>query len=270
MKHPIYILAAFIVLLSACTKEINIELEEGDRKLVVDCWFTTDTTTQTVRLTQTSDYFSQEATPLVSGANVQIVGGGDIWDFTEIEPGIYQSSAYAHARMGNEYTLNITYDGQNYTATDYCDTVPSLNDVELYLNQDPDGDWYDILIWTTELAGYGNYYCWRVLKNGEYMKDTLSEISFESDEYLGDGLTFEAFPIEWVWADQVQTGDTITLEQHNISKQTYDSFNAILTETAWKGGIFDAPPANIPSNISNGGLGVFLVSSVYKRDVIVP
>ena len=271
MKRFLYISIILISgLLNSCTKEIDIELEEGERRLVVDCWFTTDTTEHVVKLTQTSNYFSQEAAPKVSGASVQIIGGGDVWDFTEVEPGLFKSSVMAHAKMGNEYTLSIDYEGQNYTATDFCDTVPNLDNLDLYYNDHPENPWYDLLIWTTELSGYGHWYCWRTLVNGEYVRDTLSEISFDSDEYLGNGLTFEAFPIEWIYADLVVPGDTITLEQHNISKQTYDAFEAILTETEWKGGIFDSPPANIESNISNNGLGVFLVSSVHTRSVIVP
>lgn len=271
MKNRIYIALGFVLLIfSACTKEIDIDLEEGDRRLVVDAWFTSNPQVHEIRLTQTSDYFSQEAAPLVSGASVSITGGGDVWAFNEVEPGLYQSAPNAHAKLGHTYTLDITYDGQNYQASDYCDTVPNLDQMALWYEDDGDDQWYNILIWTTELAGYGHWYCWRVLHNGEYMKDTLSEIYFDSDEYLGDGLTFEAYPIEWVDANDVVSGDTITLEQHNISKQTYDAFNAILTETEWKGGIFDSPPANVPSNISNNGLGVFVVSSVTTMDAIVP
>lgn len=273
MKNYFYILIGFVGLMTiSCTKEIDIELDEGDRRLVVDAWFTSQPQVHQVKLTQTSGYFSQEAVPQVSGATVSISGGGDVWPFTEVSPGIYESDPTAYAKLGNTYTLDITYDGQNYTATDYCDTVPSLDHMELWPNYDSEGvlDWYDVLIWTTELQGYGHWYCWRLLHNGVYVKDTLSEISIEADEYLGDGLVFEAFPIEWIEAEDVQSGDILTLEQHNISKQTYDSFIAILTETEWKGGIFDSPPANIPSNISNNGLGVFLVSAAVSADVVVP
>lgn len=274
MNKIVYISTVLLSLIFIqCTKEIEIELDEGERRLVVDAWFTTEQTTHEVRLTQTSNYFSQEAAPLVSGASVQIEGAGDLWTFSEAEPGIYRSDdPTAHAKIGNTYTLSITYDGQHYTATDYCDTVPSLDHAELYPNYDQNNalSWYDILIWTKELSGYGHWYCWRLLHNGEYVKDTLSEISIESDEYLGDGLEFEAFPIEWIRADDVVSGDTLVLEQHNISKQTYDAFIAILTETQWKGGIFDSPPANIPSNISNNGLGVFVVSAMDSFQMIVP
>lgn len=267
-----YIAVISGVFLTGCTKEIDIELEEGDRRLVVDAWFTTQQQVHEIRLTETSNYFSQEASPLASGATVSISGGGDIWPFTEVSPGIYQSEPTAHAKLGNTYTLDISYKGEQYSASDYCDTVPTLDSLIAVAQYDNENvlSYYDLLIWTKELQGYGHWYCWRVLKNGEYMKDTLSEISIESDEYLGDGLTFQAFPIEYVLAEEVQSGDTITLEQHNISKQTYDAFMAILEESEWNGGIFDSPPANAPSNVSNNGLGVFLVSATSERSVVIP
>lgn len=267
----LFISALSLALLHSCTKEIDIELEEGDRRLVIDAWFTTEEKVHEIRLSETANYFSNEATPLVSGATVQISGGGNVFPFTESSPGIYQSAPTAKAEMGTSYTLSVTYNNQIYEAIDYCDTVPSLDSMVLYPIYD-NGDLkrYEFLIWTKELSGYGHYYVWRTLNNNIYLKDTLSEIEIESDEYLGDGLEFNNFPIESIGASQVNSGDTLTLEQHNISRQTYDAFMAILAETEWRGGIFDSPPANIPSNISNDGLGVFVVSSMVKQSVIVP
>jgi len=273
MNKKYYILFFLLGLLTvSCTKDLDIELDEGDRRLVVDAWFTTEEKVHEIRLTETAAYFSNEATPLVSGATVQISGGGDVFPFTEVEPGIYQSEPTAHASMGTSYTLAVTYENEFYEATDYCDTVPSLDSMIIIPTYNNEGvlKRYEFLIWTKELSGYGHYYVWRTLNNDVYLRDTLSEISIESDEYLGDGLEFEAFPIESVSANQVSSGDTLTLEQHNISKQTYDSFLAILAETEWRGGIFDSPPANIPSNVSNNGLGVFLVSSTESKSVVVP
>ncbi|MCB9225286.1 MAG: DUF4249 domain-containing protein [Crocinitomicaceae bacterium] len=272
MKKTLFLLfGLFGLLLVSCTKEIQVDLDEGDRRLVVDAWFTTEQKVHEIRLTQTADYFSNAPAPLVSGATVQISGGGDVWPFTEVSPGIYHSQPNAHAKHFTDYTLSIYYEGEIYEATDHCDTVPAIEQLALWYNEDTvDGSWYDILVWTTELQGHGDWYCWRVLVNNEYVKDTLSEIYFDNDEYLGDGLYFEAFPLEWIWADLVQSGDTVTLEQHNISEKTYRSFEAVLTETEWKGGLFDSPPANIPTNISNNGYGVFVVSSVENASVIVP
>ncbi|MEX1000995.1 MAG: DUF4249 domain-containing protein [Crocinitomicaceae bacterium] len=255
-----------------CTKEIDIELEEGDRRLVIESWFTTEEKVHEIRLTETANYFSNEPTPKASGATVQISGGGEVFPFSEVSPGIYHSAPSAKASLGTQYTLSVVFEGELYEAQDYCDSVPSLNQVELYPSYDAENNLsgYDFLIWTKELSGYGHYYCWRIKRNGEYLTDTLSEITIESDEYLGDGLEFNAFPIDYISINEVNSGDTLTLEQHNISKQTYDAFIGILSETEWKGGIFDTPPANIPSNVNNNGLGVFVVSAMVKKSVIVP
>jgi hypothetical protein len=273
MKKLIYIfLIGFSFGTFSCTKEIDIELEEGDRRLVVDAWFTSEQKVHEIRLSQTADYFSNEPTPLISGAQVSISGGGELFNFSESSPGIYHSEPTASAKFGTTYTLSIVYENEIYEAMDFCDTVPTLNQLALYPEYNDEGNLkgYALLVWTQELSGHGHFYAWRVLNNGIYIKDTLSEISFDADEYLGDGLVFEAFPIEYVSINQVNSGDTVRLEQHNISKQTYDAFEAILSETAWRGGIFDAPPANVPSNISNNGLGMFIVSSISSLEVVVP
>lgn len=272
MKQIIlFILALGLAFFNSCTKEIELELEEGDRRLVIDAWFTTEEKVHEIRLSETANYFSNESTPLVSGATVQISGGGSVFPFTETSAGIYHSQPTAKAELGTSYTLSVTYNNETYEAIDYCDTVPSLDSMALFPVYDgSEIKRYEFLIWTKELSDYGHYYVWRTLNNGVYLKDTLSEIEIESDEYLGDGLEFNSFPIESIGASQVNSGDTLTLEQHNISRQTYDAFMAILSETEWRGGIFDSPPANVPSNISNNGLGVFVVSSMVKKSIVVP
>ncbi|UKN01013.1 DUF4249 domain-containing protein [Paracrocinitomix mangrovi] len=271
-NYLIFISSLFVVMLNSCTKDIDIELDEGDEKLVIDAWFTTEQKVHEIRLTKTAAYFSNESVPVASGATVEISGGGQIFPFMEVSPGIYQSDANAKAEMGTEYTLTVMHEGEVYTAKDYCDTVPTLNQLELspVYNSQNELRGYQFLIWTTELSGYGHYYCWRILNNGIYVTDTLSEISIETDDYLGDGLTFEAFPIDYISVNDCNPGDTLTLEQHNISKQTYDAFIGILSETAWSGGIFAAPPANAPTNVDNGGLGLFVVSALSKQVAIVP
>lgn len=265
----IYLLIVGVVFMS-CKKIIDIELEEGDRVLVVDAWFTTESKVHEIKLTQSTDFYDSEPIPQVSGAEVYITGGGETFYFTETAPGVYNSAPGVSAKMHTNYTLNITYNGITYSASDYCDTVPVLDDMMPYPAYDDEGILvgYDLLIWTTELAGYGDYYAWRVLKNGQYESDTLSDIDFGSDDYIGDGLYFEAWPISFI--EELNSGDTVRLEQHNITKSTYDAFMAVMLETEWRGGIFDAPPSNVPSNISNGAMGHFTVSSVSTFDFIVP
>jgi hypothetical protein len=266
----ISILCLAALLVSSCKKIIEVELDEEDRRLVVQAWFTTEQKVHEIRLTQSTSYYDTEEIPQVSGAKVSISGGGETFIFTEAQPGVYHSEPTAHAKQHTSYTLTIQYNGQTYEATDYCDTVPQLEQIfpEPDYNDQGQLERYDILIWTTELAGYGDHYAWRALVNGNYVSDTLGEIDFGSDDYVGDGLYFEAWPITTV--DYLYSGDTLTLEQHNISKATYDAFVAVMLETSWRNGFFDSPPSNIPTNLSNGALGLFMVSAMHSAEYVVP
>jgi hypothetical protein len=257
-------------LLSGCKKIIELELDEEDRRLVVQAWFTTEQKVHEIRLTQSTSYYDTEAIPQVSGAQVSITGGGETFVFTEVQPGVYHSAPTAQAKQDTEYKLTIQYNGQTYEAIDYCDTVPELEQIMPQPDYNNAGqlERYDILIWTTELAGYGDHYAWRALVNGTYVSDTLGEIDFGSDDYIGDGLDFEAWPITTV--DYLYSGDTLKLEQHHISKATYDAFMAVMLETSWRNGFFDAPPSNIPTNLSNGALGLFVVSAMHSAEYVMP
>ena len=271
MRFMLILLIGFSALLiSGCKKIIDIELDEEDRRLVVQAWFTTEQKVHEIRLTQSTSYYDTEPIPKVSGAQVSVSGGGETFVFSEVEPGIYHSAPTAKASLRTSYTLTIQYNGETYEGTDYCDTVPELDDMVPYpdLNEEGELQGFDILIWTKELAGFGDYYAWRVWVNGEYVSDKLGDIDFGSDDYIGDGLYFEAWPISYV--DELQSGDTLRLEQHNITKQTYDAFLAVMLETEWRSGIFDAPPSNVPTNLSNGALGLFVVSSLHTAEFVVP
>lgn len=264
---------SLLFLLPSCYKKIDIDLDEGDQRLVVESWFTTEQKAHEVKLTLSTSYFENQVAPKVSGANVYITGGGDVFTFTETAPGIYTSAPDAGANYSTEYTLHIDYDGVSYAATDYCDTVPNLDDLMLYPDYDTEtGELlgYAVLIWAQELEGFGDYYAWKVLINGEYRSDTLTDIFFASDDYIDDGLYFEAWAIEYIDINDVNSGDVVTLEQHQLSKQSFDLYNSIMSETEWRGGIFDAPPANVSSNVDNGAFGNFVVSSVKSMDVVVP
>lgn len=54
----------------------------------------------------------------------------------------------------------------------------------------------------------------------------------------------------------------VRLQMLSISKQKYDFYMAILLETDFSGAGFAGPPANVPTNLSNGALGFFSVSDV--------
>ena len=74
MKNTLFIVTALLVL-SACSERIEIELDSTYERQVVEGHLTTDTTAHWVRLTRSKDYFVGDHVPLVSNALVTLSDG---------------------------------------------------------------------------------------------------------------------------------------------------------------------------------------------------
>ena len=110
----------------------------------------------------------------------------------------------------------------------------------------------------------GDHYRWVQTING-VRNDSLNRAAFV-DDVLYDGAYVQGVVVDVV---HVVPGDTVRTEQMSITGEAYDIITAILTETDWRGGPFDPPPSNVPSNVSNGAFGFFGASSVKDRTVVV-
>lgn len=273
MRHLLLSTAASVLLLTACTERIELDLDElAAPKLVVEGWITDQPMAHRVRLTTTRSYYANEATPRVSGAQVTLTDGVQTWTLTEQPAGSgnYFTPADAAGVVGRHYTLTIQHNGDTWTATDLMRPVPALDSVAFDLAdrevEEGEAPWYDVRIWTQELPGLGDHYRWKTYVNGYTRSDSLKAASFVDDR-LYDGSAVAGVVVDQV---QARPGDTIRVEQHAITKEAHDVILAILQNTEWRGGLFDPPPANVPSNISNGGLGFFGAASVKDRTGIVP
>jgi len=268
MKKLTYILVGSILTLASCTEKIDLELNEDENiRLVVDGWVTNQLQQHEVRLTTTSSYFATQEAPKADGATVTLSDGSTTWPLVEEEPGLYRTPALA-GEIGKTYRLDIVWEGEGYTAASYLDTVADIDSLayEYHVFPDePEENHYDLIIWTQELPGVGDNYMWRVLKNGVPQASDLTDITFVEDA-LVDGMYIGNVQIETVDA---QIGDTIRLDQFAITAEAYDIFTAVMSETAWNGGLFDAPPANVPSNVSNGALGYFGAAGVSSYEVVI-
>lgn len=270
-KILIYTLGALAI--SSCTKVIEVDLNtEENKRLVVDAQFSTYAQEHVVKLGESANFYSSEEPTLISGATVSVIDGTNSYPFTETSPGIYKSANNAVAQLYKEHTLLIDYEGVNYTAKDYCDFSPALDTIILEPNYtdstETEIEDYTILFSTQETAGFGDYYAWKIYVNGVLRNDSVPEQISQSDEFLPDGTYL--YQVELSDIDDVESGDTITVAQHAISKEIYEAVFAIRFQTDFRGGIFDSPPANVPTNLSEGALGLFSVSGETRNYAIVP
>ncbi|MFT4682894.1 MAG: hypothetical protein ACJAU0_001915 [Flavobacteriales bacterium] len=274
-RSKILFFALTALFFASCTERIDLDLNDQDgKRLVVEGWFTDEEKQHEVELTWTTSFFLNEAAPRVQGALVNITDGETTWDLTESAPGIYLTPEVAGI-PSTTYTINIEVEGENYTASSFMRPVAPIDSLHVR-ELDPfeefgfPGDpYYSVRLWTQELPGTGDRYMWITYVNGESVRDTLRELTFVDDE-LYDGAYVEDLEIDYLEIESEATlGDTVFIEQYNIGEAAYDIFIGIMNETEWNGGLFDAPPANVETNLSNGALGYWGAAGVSTKSTII-
>lgn len=254
--------------LTNCTERIDFDLNDDENKrLVVEGMITDELKKHWVRLTYTTSYYDSETPEPATGATVNITDGEQVWPLTE-EPagsGFYYTDVIA-GTVGNEHTLNITLDGQDYEASDMMNPVSELEMIAL--GDDPeDEEEFIVYGWTADPGGVENFYRWNIFRNGVLLNDSLDDFAWNND-YLYDGTVLEAYEMWYLEHDEFNQGDTIVLEQMGITEMADEVYRAMNLETNWRGGLFDSAPANVQTNVTNGAVGFFTVASSSKAMAI--
>ncbi len=275
MKNYIYYLGIFsLLILSSCEEVIDFELNEGNKKLIIDAQFTTEAKQHVVKISMSGSYYGKPIFEKVSGASVSISSDSTVYIFTEIEPGLYLSDSNAYGIQGKTYQLTVQYNGETYQSeatikrinplqsvftTQTFDTIPIINEIDSS---------HSLWIVVQEPKGQGDFYLGKYYINGILETDTVREYSWTDDSFI-DG-QFIVFPVYNIDHKKVKSGDIIKLELFSIEKSYSDYLFSILLQTDFKGGLFDGPAANVKGNISNGALGFFVASDVTTKETIIP
>lgn len=259
-----------LAMIVSCTKPIDLELnDEQSQRLVVEGIITDIEHIQEIRLTLTSSYFANEAAPIAYGAVVTVSDGDNTYDFVEEENGYYHSIEEFAGEPGRTFELSIDYGGEQYTASSYMAPTVAIDslgyELEPYESEEEDEDRFLLNLYCQEPEETLDHYIFLNYKNGVLETDSLPEWEFTNDDGV-NGSYIGGFPIGY----PIYThGDTAMLEVLSTSEAHYDFILAMFLETQWRGGPFDTPPANIPSNVSNGALGFFAASAVSRKSIVI-
>ncbi len=268
LYHLLFI--ATILTLSACTERIDLNLDsEANQRLVVDAWLTDEVKAHQVKLTLTSDYFKNEAPEPATGAVVSITDGTETFQMQEASPGIYLTDDNVQGKPGHTYTLQIDWDGKTYSATSLLRPVSLIDSLgyEKSEFQDDGNDFteYSVLLYTVEPPTLDDAYYWK-----GFLVDAPNDLTRTYWEIAEDKFV-NGSPINGaeVLVMEANPGDDFVFEQYNIGPAAFDFFLAVQTETIYKGGIFDTPPANVPTNLSGGALGFFVTAGVVRSELAI-
>ena len=260
-----YLLLLMIVALTACDEEqLSKPLKTNDSDLlVVEAVLTNENINHRVRLTHPYKTVNGKSAP-ASGALVRISDGNIIYLLTELPVG---SGDYytppLRATFGLVYTLVVQYKGKEYVARDSSvpvELMPPINyektEKGFKLNFDKSG----------QSSNYIDHYVsWShteqctstMLCEGRVIFYDLKTADI-NEAFKPDKLDFN-FPLR-----------SIIVRRKFSTSVAYKNFlRSVLSETEWRGGVFDVERANTITNVSNGAVGFFAVSTVVADTTVI-
>jgi len=275
------LIATSILTLNSCTERVDIKLDSTFTRLIVEGTITTDTTAHCVRLSKSADYFYNSPTPSVSNAVITISDGDTSWVLTEdpTKPGYYYTDSLVYGIQGKTYKLlieniDINDDDEKevYEATSYLPLVAPIDSIELIYRMYPFGSVWDVNMFALDPPSR-EYYLFKIYINDTMISDTLSEVSSTDDAFFNgnysNGINVQIL-VEDRANEKLFPGDKVTLELNSISEEYFKFFIAMQSSTGFSTPLFSGPPANPPTNLSNGALGFFTAFSVSRNSKIVP
>ncbi len=235
----------FVLFFSSCEDTVNLDLETGETRIVVDAeiiWLKgTSGNEQTIKISKTAPYYNN-TTPKVSGAQVRIQNSnGDVFTFNETEPGTYVCTDFVPV-INMDYTLYVTAEGQSFTAVEKLTSVTPIDKVDQKIVPDFGGeDVIELTFYYKDPENETNYYL------TDYQSDFLlfPEYEVTDDEFFNGNVVSTRFSDE----DKMKPGKTVTITHRGISKNFYNYMDLILE--IYGGNPFSVPPGNIRGNIVN-------------------
>lgn len=275
------ILITALILTTACTEKIDIELDSTYARLVVEGAVTSDSLNHYVLLSVTSNYFSNSPSPKVQDAVVELSFGNDTMQLVENEtiPGRYETPYAFRGTIGTTYNLDISQldvdqDGQEevYHSSSTMLGGAELERIELKYYSTPVAAGYTVFMYLYHTAEIREWFGFKLIKNGILLTSSLEEYSVLSDEIFDSGY-FPGFPVGFLSDDEsdevVYPGDTVTFELNCIEQSYYNFVNEAQLEIAGNFPLFSGPPSNVVSNIDNGAMGIFAAYSIQRYSVIM-
>lgn len=270
MRYILLILSILTVF-SSCEKVIHLDLNEAEKKYVIEAVVTDRVGTAKVLISQTKNFEEDNSFAGVSGATVTITERAGAASTTiplpQTASGVYEAPAFAGV-SGREYTLSVTIAGQLFSAV--C-VMPSKQDLDTIYVTD------EILFAEArkianavydDPIGLGN--SWRfvqyvngrkedqlMIRNDEYSdgRRIINKLFYFSDEEDDD-------------EDEIKSGDEITIDMQCIDPAIYKYWWSLFRSSTGISG--QATPTNPVTNLQGGALGYFSAHTLQTKTMIAP
>jgi hypothetical protein len=271
-------------LLAGCERVVDIAVPEGPTRLVVqgrlEAVQGAPSARQSVRLTTSAPYFSNEPPPPARNAIVTITedGGRTVsLRASASDPAVYETDSLL-TTPGRRYTLRVQWEGDRYEASEVMVPVPRID--SLYFRgpraNSPASAGLRATIDLRDTPAVANYYLWDQFVDGRRIVsgDTAFRFRLVSSDQGYQGRAVRGFqPYEQI---RVTSGQDIVVRQLSISEAMFRYYTALNNQIDGDGSPFSVPPSDAQGNVANltrpalRALGYFMASEVSEARRRVP
>lgn len=245
-----------LLILSACEKEIEVDLNSSSPKIVIEALVPLDSLA-TVKITQSQDYNNEGGFPPVSGAVVTLSdNAGNVEVLQQNINGIYRAKSIKGIER-QTYSLSITVDGKNYTSVS---TMPQLVKIDsLYMYYVPAIKMSYPMVQFKDIVGERNYYRTVLYVNNKRLRLGI-DVTDDEDR---DGIVIDflqTYNKDDNNGEKIKQGDNVDVDLQCIDKGAYTYFESL--------GRIQSTLNNPTSNITGGALGYFSAFTSDKKSII--
>ncbi|GAB1449812.1 hypothetical protein MASR2M44_28490 [Bacteroidota bacterium] len=260
IKSFLYTAPLFLFTLVSCKETIDIDIPGAEPLLVVESEITTETDSSFVKLSLSSDYFGDAKYQSINSADVQV----NSIPFFSLGNGLYKPAPGFVGKRDSLYTLQIKYNGKTYSAKAVLE--PMFRVDSIFQTFKPKEGFLE--------EGYSVSYLGfderKPVKYTYFQSGIFDKVS-QMDTLQNDLVLFDnsVTPVGRSYSFELpftrfKSGDEFFCIFRSVDKAMYDFLIAFATQTSGAPGPFQAPPANLPTNITGGAVGYFATYDVVR------
>lgn len=263
------VMAGVLLLMLSCTERIDWEMKYQESDLiVVEGKITNERRAHEIKLTYPVYEMNGIPEP-VSGAMVEISDGRELHELTEdpARPGTYLTSPGFAGEVNKGYQLRIYHTAGKITALTFMRSVTPFQHMSLrQVAYDPplfeatisdsdkpaivrlELDWSHVPGYDTLPAGENHAVIYHYTLNSV----DVNRIFQPEREHV-------RFP----------PGTIVYREKESVNNFYEEFLRSMLSETDWRGGVFDVLPGNARTNMDHGAVGFFTAAEVIRDTVVI-
>lgn len=266
-KFISYIILLF--LLFSCEKKTDWKIKADEEVIVVVEGIILNKKNESyIKLTKQAKTLNEIPDP-ISKADVVVFDGKKIILFNESTtiPGLYKADSNFIGTINKVYYLSITYQDKVYSANDYMIACSPFESVK-FKKSTENNKFFEI----DESFVSDEPAIWEIYLDWSHINDSL-QTEGNIKKAILYYYTLKTIDVSQGFAPDKNkiifpAGTKVVQKKYSLSNKHAEFIRTMLSETEWRGYLFDVTPANTASNLTEGAVGFFGASIVISTDTM--